>query len=107
MPVRASELAPGPVGRRLEVDEVGGHGLVDAGIAGQRKEHPWSNDPVADSPRGAKLAESTMAHAAVELYHSAQLRVLQRLNILLEQATHTDEDTDASDDSVQALAVRL
>ncbi|MEV4363480.1 MerR family transcriptional regulator [Nonomuraea sp. NPDC049625] len=63
-----------------------------------RKEHPWSNDPVADSPRGAKLAESTMGHAAVELYNPAQLRVLQRLFILLEQATHTNEDTDASNE---------
>ncbi|MEU6717869.1 MerR family transcriptional regulator [Nonomuraea sp. NPDC046802] len=49
-----------------------------------RAEHPWSKDPVADSPRGAELAENVMAHAAVELYNPAQLRVLQRLNVLLE-----------------------
>lgn len=58
-----------------------------------REEHPWSNDPVADSPRGAELAESAMAHAAVELYNPAQLRVLQRLNVLLGQATDTNDDT--------------
>ncbi|MBB5773841.1 helix-turn-helix domain-containing protein [Nonomuraea jabiensis] len=58
-----------------------------------REEHPWSKDPVADSPRGAELAESTMAHAVVELYNPAQLRVLQRLNVLLEQATDANDDT--------------
>ncbi|MFI9836459.1 MerR family transcriptional regulator [Nonomuraea sp. NPDC051941] len=58
-----------------------------------REEHPWSNDPVADSPRGAELAKSTMAHAVVELYNPAQLRVLQRLNVLLEQATDANDDT--------------
>ncbi|GAA3618798.1 MerR family transcriptional regulator [Nonomuraea rosea] len=58
-----------------------------------REEHPWSNDPVADSPRGTELANSTLAHAVVEFYNPAQLRVLQRLNVLLEQATDTDDDT--------------
>ncbi|MEU6789178.1 MerR family transcriptional regulator [Nonomuraea angiospora] len=63
-----------------------------------REEHPWSNDPVADSPRGTELAESTMAHALVELYNPAQLRVLRRLNILLEQATDTNDDSRAGVD---------
>ncbi|WP_431928988.1 MerR family transcriptional regulator [Nonomuraea jabiensis] len=62
-----------------------------------RDEHPWSNDPVADSPRGAELAESTMAQAVVELYNPAQLRVLQRLNVLLEQATDANDDTPGHD----------
>ncbi|MEO3890140.1 MerR family transcriptional regulator [Nonomuraea sp. B5E05] len=57
-----------------------------------RKEHPWWNDPVADSPRGAHLAGNAMAHAVVELYNPAQLRVLQRLHHLLEQATETNDD---------------
>jgi DNA-binding transcriptional MerR regulator len=51
-----------------------------------QEKHPWSKDPVADSPRGPKLAVNTMAHAAVEFYNPAQLRVLQRVNVLLEQA---------------------
>jgi DNA-binding transcriptional MerR regulator len=51
-----------------------------------REEHPWSKDPVADSPKGAELAELTIAHAVVEFYNPAQLRVLVRLNELLEQA---------------------
>lgn len=50
-----------------------------------REKHPWSKDPVADSPLGAERAANTMAHAAVEFYNSAQLRVLQRVNVLLEQ----------------------
>ncbi|MFC4014251.1 MerR family transcriptional regulator [Nonomuraea purpurea] len=58
-----------------------------------RAEHPWSNDPVADSPRGAELAENVMGHAAVELYNPAQLRVLQRLNVLLEQAADANDNT--------------
>ncbi|TDC99920.1 MerR family transcriptional regulator [Nonomuraea deserti] len=57
-----------------------------------REEHPWSNDPVADSPRGAELAGNAMAHAAVELYNPAQLRVLRRLHHLLEQATDKNDD---------------
>ncbi|GAA3654459.1 MerR family transcriptional regulator [Nonomuraea antimicrobica] len=61
------------------------------GVRRMREEHPWSNDPVADSPRGAELAEITMAHALVEFYNPAQLRVLQRLNVLLEQTTDTDD----------------
>ncbi|MEV0619751.1 MerR family transcriptional regulator [Nonomuraea sp. NPDC050404] len=56
-------------------------------IRRMREEHPWANSPVADSPMGAKLAENAMAHAVVEFYNSAQIRVLQRINALLEQET--------------------
>ncbi len=58
-----------------------------------RAEHPWSNDPAADSPRGAELAGNVMEHAVVEFYNPAQLQVLQRLNALLEQATDPNDDT--------------
>ncbi|MEV0702374.1 MerR family transcriptional regulator [Saccharopolyspora sp. NPDC050389] len=58
-----------------------------------REKHPWAKDPAADSPRGAELAENTMAHAVAEFYNPAQLRVLQRLNILLEQTADTNDDT--------------
>ncbi|WP_017591510.1 helix-turn-helix domain-containing protein [Nocardiopsis potens] len=52
-------------------------------VRAAREEHPWSADPTADSPRGAKLAESAIAQAVAELYNPAQIRVLQRLNGLL------------------------
>jgi DNA-binding transcriptional MerR regulator len=58
-----------------------------------QEKHPWSKNPAADSPRGAELAESTMAHAVAEFYNPAQLQVLQRLNVLLEQAPDTNGDT--------------
>ncbi|MDA2809536.1 MerR family transcriptional regulator [Nocardiopsis sp. RSe5-2] len=50
-----------------------------------RERYPSAVDPTADSPRGSELAKSALAHAAVELYNPAQLRVLQRTNELLEQ----------------------
>ncbi|MEU1982010.1 MerR family transcriptional regulator [Nocardia sp. NPDC019395] len=53
-------------------------------------EHPWSKDATANSPHGARLAANTVGHALVEFYNPAQLRVLQRLNTLLEQA---DDET--------------
>ncbi|WP_132334104.1 hypothetical protein [Nonomuraea longispora] len=57
-----------------------------------REEHPRSNGPVADSPRGAELAGNAMAHAAAEFYNPAQLRVLRRLHHLLDQATDPHDD---------------
>jgi len=57
-----------------------------------REGNPWSKAPTADAPRGAKHAEHTMAEAIVQLYNPAQLRVLKRLNDLLQ-----DEAADASD----------
>lgn len=50
-----------------------------------REENPWSVDPAADAPRGAKHAEQTMAEAVVQLYNPAQLCVLKRLNALLQE----------------------
>ncbi|MFD1537265.1 MerR family transcriptional regulator [Nonomuraea guangzhouensis] len=58
-----------------------------------RAEHPWSNDPAADSPRGAELAGNVMGHAVAEFYNPAQLRALQHLNALLQQATDPNDDT--------------
>ncbi|MDA0565239.1 MerR family transcriptional regulator [Streptomonospora sp. S1-112] len=52
-------------------------------VRATRERHPWSADPTADSPRGAELAESALAHAVAELYNPAQLRVLQRVNEIL------------------------
>jgi DNA-binding transcriptional MerR regulator len=51
-----------------------------------QEKHPWAKDPAADSPLGAKLAENTMAQAVVEFYNPAQIKALQRLNVLLEQS---------------------
>jgi DNA-binding transcriptional MerR regulator len=56
-------------------------------LRGIHEKHPWSKNPAADSPLGAELAESTLAQAVVEFYNPAQLRVLQRLHVLLEQDT--------------------
>ncbi|MFC7621443.1 MerR family transcriptional regulator [Microlunatus sp. GCM10028923] len=50
-----------------------------------RADNPWARDPLADSPHGAKQAGETMAQAIVDLYHPAQLRVLKRLNELLQE----------------------
>ena len=55
------------------------------------EKHPWSKNPAADSPLGAELAQNTMAHAVVEFYNPAQIQTLQRLNVLLEQASDADE----------------
>ncbi|GAA3618695.1 hypothetical protein GCM10022419_125260 [Nonomuraea rosea] len=38
---------------------------------------------------GSRAGRNTMAHAVMEIYNPAQLRVLQRLNVLLQQATDT------------------
>ncbi|WP_026122685.1 MerR family transcriptional regulator [Nocardiopsis halotolerans] len=47
--------------------------------------HPWLRDPTADAPRGAEHAERTMAHALVQLYNPAQLRVLKRVHERLQE----------------------
>ncbi|AXB44740.1 MerR family transcriptional regulator [Amycolatopsis albispora] len=60
--------------------------MVPAVLEIQEK-HPWSKDPMADSPQGVELAKNTMAHAVAELYNPAQIRVLQRLHALLENVT--------------------
>jgi DNA-binding transcriptional MerR regulator len=58
-----------------------------------REKHPWSSDPAADAPRGAKQAEQTMAEAMVQLYNPAQLCVLKRLNaLLLEETSGSSND---------------
>ncbi|MFC4014317.1 hypothetical protein ACFOY2_44330 [Nonomuraea purpurea] len=62
-------------------------------IRRMRDEYLWSIDPMADSPLGAELAGNAMAHAVVEFCNPARLRVLQRLNVLLEQVTDTNDDT--------------
>ncbi|MBE3001034.1 hypothetical protein IDM40_20390 [Nocardiopsis sp. HNM0947] len=49
------------------------------------REHPWSQDPAADSPHGSAHAERAMAEAVVHLYNPAQLRVLGRVQGLLAQ----------------------
>ncbi|GAA4865305.1 MerR family transcriptional regulator [Saccharopolyspora cebuensis] len=56
----------------------------------KREQHPWVKDPAADAPRGAQHAERTMAEAVVQLYNPAQIRVLVRLNDLIQE-----EDPDA------------
>ncbi|WFE51244.1 MerR family transcriptional regulator [Micromonospora sp. WMMD1155] len=50
-----------------------------------RGEYPQLNNPLQSSPLGATAAGLTMAHALVELYNPAQLRVLKRLDTLLQQ----------------------
>lgn len=59
-----------------------------------REENPWSADPMVDAPGGAEHAERTMAEAVVQLYNPAQLRVLKRLNALLQE-----EASEAGDDA--------
>lgn len=52
-------------------------------IRASREKHPHLVDPTANSPHDPKLAESAIAHALVELYNTAQLRVLKRANEIL------------------------
>ena len=54
-------------------------------VRASRERHPRLVDPTARSPLGAKRAMSAMAHAAAELYNPVQIRVLQRVNELLER----------------------
>ncbi|MBY8859823.1 MerR family transcriptional regulator [Nocardia sp. CA2R105] len=58
-------------------------------IREKHAKHPRLQNPAADSPRGVEPATNTMAQAVAEFYNPAQLRVLQRLNTLLQQATDT------------------
>ncbi|MFL1431350.1 MULTISPECIES: MerR family transcriptional regulator [unclassified Nocardiopsis] len=58
-------------------------------VRGVYERHPRVKDPVADSPRGARKAEETMAEAAVQLHNPAQLRVVERMIALL-----TEESAD-------------
>ncbi|WP_017546992.1 MerR family transcriptional regulator [Nocardiopsis prasina] len=53
-----------------------------------RERDPWSADPASDAPGGARRAKHTMAEALVQLYNPAQLRVLKRLNELLQEGDH-------------------
>ncbi|MEV5646698.1 MerR family transcriptional regulator [Nocardia sp. NPDC052254] len=55
--------------------------------------YPRTADPSVDSPVGPQLATHTLAQAVAEFYNPAQLRVLQRLNVLLRQAPDADDDT--------------
>ncbi|NBE96912.1 MerR family transcriptional regulator [Nonomuraea sp. KC401] len=57
-----------------------------------REKHPWLNDLMADSPLGVELAGNTLAHAVVEFYSPAQIRVMQRVNAILEKETAADDD---------------
>ena len=50
-----------------------------------RAGNPWARAPLADSPLGARRAGDAMAQAMIDLYHPAQLRVLKRLNELLQE----------------------
>ncbi|GHC82071.1 transcriptional regulator, MerR family protein [Nocardiopsis terrae] len=56
-----------------------------------REENPWSRAPTVDAPRGAEHAAQTMAEAVVQLYNTAQLRVLKRLNELLTEEAATGD----------------
>ncbi len=55
------------------------------GTLALRTEFPQLINPLDSSPLGAASAGLTMAHALAELYHPAQLRVLQRLDCLLQE----------------------
>lgn len=50
-----------------------------------REGNSWAREPVADSPHGARRAGDVMAQAVIDLYNPAQLRVLKRLNDLLQE----------------------
>ncbi|OLR95113.1 helix-turn-helix domain-containing protein [Actinokineospora bangkokensis] len=50
-----------------------------------RDAHPWAVDPTSDSPHGPAVAGNTIAHALVELYNPAQLKVLRRLDQILRE----------------------
>lgn len=57
-----------------------------------RDRHPELVDPVEHSPQGPETAGLILAHAMVELYNPAQLRVLQHLDRLLAEEGATDDD---------------
>lgn len=44
--------------------------------------HPELRDPLSSSPLGPATAALVLAHAVVDVYHPAQIRVLQRLDVL-------------------------
>ncbi|MFD8529826.1 MerR family transcriptional regulator [Streptosporangium canum] len=71
-------------------------------IRRSREKHPWLNDLVKDSPLGPELAGNTLAHAVVEFYNPAQIRVMQRVNVILEQETDTQDDDAAGADAANA-----
>lgn len=48
-----------------------------------RRDHPWPADPLEDSPHGAATAGNALAHALVEVYPPAQIRVLQQVDAML------------------------
>jgi DNA-binding transcriptional MerR regulator len=50
----------------------------------QRAATPQLSDALADSPHGAKSAQTAVAHALVEVYNPAQLRALKRLGEILD-----------------------
>lgn len=59
-----------------------------------RARHPELVDPLERSPQGAASAGRILAHAVVELYNPAQLRVLQHLDHLLAQEGAPGHDLD-------------
>lgn len=52
-----------------------------------RRERPWPADPLEDSPQGPGAAGNALAHTLVEIYHPAQIRVLQNVDSLLQEGT--------------------
>ncbi|CAL9595438.1 hypothetical protein SUDANB121_05342 [Nocardiopsis dassonvillei] len=55
--------------------------------------NPGMLDPVTDSPRGARTAETALSEAIVQLHNPAQLRVVERVIALLtEEGTGPDDD---------------
>ncbi|WP_193107055.1 MerR family transcriptional regulator [Brachybacterium sp. FME24] len=52
-------------------------------VAAARRERPQLDDPAVGSPIGEEQARLVFAHAVLELFHPAQLRVLQRIEEIL------------------------
>ncbi|GAB3844887.1 hypothetical protein [Nesterenkonia populi] len=59
-----------------------------------RRDHPWPADPLEDSPQGAGAAGNALAHALVEVYHPAQIKVLQQVDAILHDRSWVQKRTD-------------
>lgn len=58
-----------------------------------RRKGPQAAGPTADSPQGAEAARNVPAHAVAEIYTPAQIRLLQRVNELLDRQDADDSRT--------------
>ncbi|GAA1182526.1 MerR family transcriptional regulator [Nesterenkonia xinjiangensis] len=59
-----------------------------------RRDHAWPDDPLEDSPHGAGTAGYALAHTLVKVYHTAQIRVLQQVDAILQDQPWSSSPAD-------------